>query len=54
MFEEIINRQKQLNKMFEEEGLTDEILNEQLEINRLRNKHNIVLEDEINEEGYVQ
>ena len=32
------SRQKQINKMFEEEGLTDEILKEQLEVNRKRNE----------------
>lgn len=32
------SKQKQINDMFEEEGLTDEILKEQLEINRKRNE----------------
>ena len=39
--EEIIERQKQLNKMFEEEGLTDEILKKQIELNKKINKENI-------------
>ena len=45
------NRQRYVNKMFEEEGLTDEVLKEQLEINRKRNEldihdHNEELDDE--------
>ncbi|MDO5818701.1 MAG: hypothetical protein Q4P11_00045 [Methanobrevibacter sp.] len=35
------NKQKQINKMFEEEGLTDEILKKQLEVNNERNKLDI-------------
>ncbi len=35
------SRQKAINRMFEEEGLTDEILKQQLEINRKRNELDI-------------
>ena len=35
------SRQKQINKMFEEEGLADEILKEQLEVNRKRHELDI-------------
>ena len=35
------NRQKEINRMFEEEGLTDEILKKQIELNRERNRLNI-------------
>ena len=35
------SRQKAINRMFEEEGLTDEILKEQLEVNRKRNELDI-------------
>ena len=35
------NRQKQINKMFEEEGLTDEILKKQIELNKERHRLNI-------------
>ena len=35
------SRQKAINEMFEEEGLTDEILKEQLEINRRRHELDI-------------
>ena len=32
------NKQRYVNKMFEEEGLTDRVLREQLEINKKRNE----------------
>lgn len=32
------NKQRYVNKMFEEEGLTDRVLREQLEINKRRNE----------------
>ncbi len=49
------SRQKQINKMFEEEGLTDEILKEQLEINRKRNELDIHDPNhEVNDDKFVQ
>lgn len=48
------SRQKAINRMFEEEGLTDEILKEQLEVNRKR--HELDIHDpnhEVNEK-FVQ
>lgn len=35
------NRQKEINRMFEEEGLTDEILKKQIELNRERHRLDI-------------
>ncbi len=35
------NRQKEINRMFEEEGLTDEILKKQIELNKERNRLDI-------------
>lgn len=35
------NRQRAVDKKFDEEGLTDEVLNEQLEINQLRHQYDI-------------
>lgn len=32
------NKQRYVNRMFEEEGLTDRVLREQLEINKRRNE----------------
>lgn len=48
------NRQRVVNRKFEEEGLTDEVFEEQLEINRLRHEHNLT--DECNRvfKNYVQ
>ena len=52
---ELRNKQKEINRMFEEEGLTDEILRKQLEINQKRNEHNIVDKKEIIDDGeFVQ
>lgn len=35
------NRQKEINRMFEEEGLTDEILKKQIELNKERHRLDI-------------
>lgn len=35
------NKQRYINKMMEEEGLTDEILSEQIKLNRERHNKNI-------------
>ena len=48
------SRQKQINKMFEEEGLTDEILKEQLEINKRRHELNIHDPNEEIDDNFVQ
>ncbi|MBQ9024838.1 MAG: hypothetical protein IJ104_01015 [Methanobrevibacter sp.] len=48
-------RQEALNKKFAEEGLTDEVLDKQVELNSLRNKYDIPddLEDKLYED-FVQ
>lgn len=48
------SRQKQINRMFEEEGLTDEILNEQLEINKRRHELDIHDPNEEVNDNFVQ
>lgn len=48
------SKQKQVNEMFEEEGLTDEILKEQLEINRKRNELDIHDPNETVYDDFVQ
>lgn len=51
----IKNRQRVLNRKYKEEGLTDEILDEQIELNKLRHEHDI--RDDFEEslhEDYVQ
>lgn len=52
---DIDRKQKDLNKRFEKYGLTNEVLEEQVKINSLRNRYNIKDENEIiNDEGFVQ
>ena len=46
--EDVNERQMKINKMFEEEGLTDEVLKMQIELNK------IVHEEDINDGEYVQ
>lgn len=48
------SKQKQINEMFEEEGLTDEILKEQLYVNKRRNELDIHDPNETIFEKYVQ
>ena len=50
----IQNRQRKLDKKYNEEGLTDEVLEEQLELNRLRNEYDVNTDDEKVYEEYVQ
>lgn len=54
----LANRQKEINRMFKEEGLTDEILKKQIEVNKKRNEHDIHDPSEVitNDDGcdYVQ
>lgn len=40
------NKQKQINKIYHEEGLTSEVLEKQVQINKERNEFNITDEDE--------
>lgn len=48
------NKQRYVNRMFEEEGLTDRVLREQLEINKRRNELDLHdSTEEINDE-FVQ
>ena len=47
------NKQRRINEMFEEEGLTDDILNEQIELNKKRHEKDIPDSNEIID-GYVQ
>ena len=54
MKDELAERQAKLNKEYAEKGLTDEILDEQIEINRLRHEHNIPDETNRLHGEYVQ
>ena len=48
------NRQRELNKQFEKEGLTEEVLIKQAEINSERHELDLVDEDELVFENFVQ
>ena len=48
------SRQKQINKMFEEEGLTDEILKDQIELNKRRHELDIHDPTEEIDDNFVQ
>ena len=41
MEEHLKKKQKEVDQLFEKEGLTDEVLDKQVEINMLRHGHNI-------------
>lgn len=51
-----LNRmQKKVNQKYEENGLTDEVLDEQIKINKIRHKLNISDPNQPhNDEGFVQ
>ena len=48
------NRQKELDEKYKEQGLTDEILEEQIKINQLRHEHDIPDEEKMIYKEYVQ
>ena len=50
----IKNRQREVNKLIEKEGLTDRVLEKQVSINILRNELNLPDEDEKIYEEFVQ
>lgn len=52
--EKLNKMQDKLNKEFEKKGLTDEILETQIEINKIRSEYNITDERELHEGGYLQ
>ena len=54
MQDKLAEMQKEVNTLFESDGLTDEVLEKQLEINKLRNEHDIPDEEEKIYEEWVQ
>lgn len=48
------DRQLEVNELYEQYGLTDEILDEQVEINTLRHEYNITDESKVIFHGFVQ
>ena len=53
---ELDYKQKQNNKLYEKDGLTEEVLNNQIEINKKRHELDIVDKTELTKsnEGFVQ
>lgn len=51
---QIQNLQRQVDKDYEKHGLTDEVLDKQLEVNKLRHKHDISDKSNRVHEEYVQ
>lgn len=41
MEEKLAKMQKEVDKLYDENGLTDEVLDKQIEINKLRHEHDI-------------
>lgn len=54
MEEHLARKQKELDKLYEEQGLTDEVLDRQIEINKLRYAHDVVDKSNVVYDGYVQ
>ena len=47
-------QQKEVDKLYAEQGLTDEVLPKQTEINRIRNKENITDKNQRIHKNFVQ
>ena len=54
MEEHLKKKQKEVDELFEKDGLTDEVLDKQITINKLRHAHDISDETETVHEDYVQ
>lgn len=54
MKEHLAKKQKEVNELFERDGLTDEVLDKQIAINKLRHAHDITDESDKIHEDYVQ
>lgn len=54
MKEHLAKKQKEVDELYEKEGLTDEVLDKQIELNKLRHEHDIVDESEVIYENFVQ
>ena len=48
------NRQRVINKQYKKEGLTDDVLKKQVELNQLRHKYNISDETKQVYDNFVQ
>ena len=54
MKEHLKRKQEELNELFRKDGLTDEVLDKQIAINKLSHAHDIPDESEKVYEDYVQ
>ena len=52
--EQLKNKQEEINSLYQEHGLTDEVLEAQIELNKLRHEHDIHDKDKTLHEKYVQ
>lgn len=51
---QVKNKQKSIAKQYQRDGLTDEVLEDQVKLNCEKRKHDIVDEDELVYEEFVQ
>ena len=54
MEEHLSKKQKEVDELYKKEGLTDEVLDKQIAINKLRHAHDITDESELVYENFVQ
>lgn len=54
MKEHLAKKQKEVDHLYAEHGLTDEVLDRQIEINKMRNEYDIHDKSETVHEDYVQ
>ena len=54
MEEKLAKMQKEVDKLYDKHGLTDEVLDKQLEINKLRHEHDISDKSNRVHKSYVQ
>lgn len=54
MEEYLAKKQKEIDELYKKEGLTDEVLDKQIEINKLRHEHNISDKSNRLYKNYVQ
>lgn len=54
MEEKLRKKQDEVDKLYEKDGLTDEVLDKQIEINKLRHKHDISDKESQVYKEYVQ
>ena len=52
--ETLNDMQKKIDEEYLKYGLTEKVVDKQIELNKLRNEHNINSDTELNEDGYVQ